>query len=79
MLVFNRVSMLLRMIMVYDGIKQILIYVDDYLIVGSTETECLRDMHTALRICDELKLQLSRKATKLIYPTQNIKLTWGCG
>ena len=73
MMLFQRYTMLIRMMMLKDGYKNILVYVDDFLVIDKSKKQCNKIWGILNDLCATLGLDISQKTSKLVPPTQHIK------
>ena len=59
--------------MIKDGYEKLLVYVDDFLVIGDNHTECEMAWRQLRKLLKALGLPVSDKDTKLIPPTTRIK------
>ena len=80
MFYFNRYTMLVRFMMIKDGYRNVLVYVDDFMYIDENEEECLNGWMHLNALLDRLGLPVCQKPAKLVKPTQRIKFLglWIC-
>ena len=68
--IFCRLSTAVRAMLTRRGIKAVVVYVDDFLILADTEAECARALAVLLELLPRLGFTVSEKKT--VQPTQRI-------
>ena len=73
MFYFQRYTMLARLIMIAEGHKNVLVYVDDFLTIENSEADCKSSWIALQTILESLGFEISQKEDKLVPPTRKIK------
>ena len=68
--IFHRSTQLVRRMMALRGYHNIVVYLDDFLVIGATKVECERAYNTPLALLQDLGFTISQH--KLVPPTQQL-------
>lgn len=68
--IFHRLTQAVRRMMARRGYHAIIVYLDDYLIIGNTEEECQLAFSILLKLLQDLGFEISWR--KLVKPTQKL-------
>ena len=68
--IFHRLTQSVRRMMARRGFKTVIVYLDDFLVIGETEEECQQAFATLLHLLQELRFQISWQ--KVVGPTQKL-------
>ena len=70
--IFHRLTQSVRRMMARRGFNAVVVYLDDFLVVGQTKQECQLAFDTLLQLLQDLGFQISWR--KVIGPTQKLAL-----
>ena len=68
--IFHRLMQALRQMMARQGFRDVIVYLDDFLVIGATYQECKEKYDVLLALLPELGFTISRQ--KLVPPTQHL-------
>ncbi|KAL9978914.1 hypothetical protein ACROYT_G016498, partial [Oculina patagonica] len=68
--IFHRITQAVRRMMAKRGFHGIVVYLDDFLVIGDTQTECERAFRVLLELLQDLGFTISQH--KLVPPTQRL-------
>ena len=68
--IFHRLTQAIRRMMERRGFKTIVVYLDDFLVIGETKEECQQAFSTLLQLLIDLGFQISCR--KVIGPTEKL-------
>ena len=68
--IFHRITQSIVRMMHRQGHNKVMCYLDDFLLIGDTKTECQKSMDKLLQLLHKLGFTINW--SKVVYPTQNI-------
>lgn len=68
--IFHRLTQSVRRMMARKGFHSVVVYLDDFLVIGQTKEECQLAFDTLLQLLQNLGFQISWH--KVLHPTQNL-------
>ena len=68
--IFHRLTQAVRRMMSRRGFPDLVVYLDDFLVIGSNEVECSHAYNTLTALLTDLGFELSEH--KLVAPTQQL-------